>query len=191
MGRTLWATVDQSRFVHVPDDARLPEGPLVVRSLTGREQRVEPVAIEVFEVPGDEAKAIIGEQLKAFFGKAKTVATAALAALRTPAPSTGEPAAPPLTLEGLKEIARDLERAAKEAVETPEVAEARMAQISGALRKEGVGEDVAAAVEKLPERLREALASEELSAAVDDLSAQLREASRRLDEELKKRPGGA
>jgi hypothetical protein len=193
MASTLYASEDQSRFFHVPDDARLPEGPMAVRSLTGRELRVEPVAIEVFEVSSDEAKAIIGEQMRVFLGKARSLATAALAALRTPPaaqPSDAAPA-PELTVEGLKAMARDLAQAAKETVNDPDVAQARMAQVSGALRAEGVDEDVVTAVEKLPERLREALQSDELAAAVDELTARLRAATAEIDAELNKKPDDA
>ncbi|MFZ5479916.1 MAG: hypothetical protein ACOZNI_24340 [Myxococcota bacterium] len=182
MGRTLYASDDRTRYFHVPDDVRLVEGPYVVRTLTGRELRVEQVAIEIFEIPEDEAKAIVRAQLDVFLGKAKNVASAALAALRSHAPDPSP--APPASPEEVKAIVRDLAAAANETINDPDVARARAEKIAGALRAEGADEDVAAAVEKIPERLREALQSEELANAVDELTAALRKATAELDAEL-------
>jgi hypothetical protein len=62
---TLWANPMRSRFFLVPDEHPLPPGDFVLRTITGREQRVNSAALVPFEVSEEQAK----EWLKDEFGK--------------------------------------------------------------------------------------------------------------------------
>src|SRR6516225_2755413 len=62
---TLWASYERSRFFLVSDDCPLSSGNFVLRTITGREQRVDPTAVAPFEVTEEEAK----EWVKGEFGK--------------------------------------------------------------------------------------------------------------------------
>jgi hypothetical protein len=62
---TLWSNSVRSRFFLIPDDNSLPPGDFVLRTITGREQRVASAALAPFEVSEEQAK----EWLKDEFGK--------------------------------------------------------------------------------------------------------------------------
>jgi hypothetical protein len=62
---TVWTNRERSRFFLVPDGEQLPLGKLVLRTLTGRELKVDPSSVAEFEVSEAEAK----EWLKGEFGK--------------------------------------------------------------------------------------------------------------------------
>jgi len=81
---TLYAAEDRKRFFHVPDDARLPPGDFVVRSLTGKKLAADPVALDVYEVPEAEAMKLAQEVLGSFAEKVRTVAMSAAKALSAP-----------------------------------------------------------------------------------------------------------
>src|SRR5215217_6382078 len=62
---TLWADPPRNRFFLISEDHILPSGDLVLRTLTGREQRVDEAALPPFEVTEEQAK----DWLKGEFGK--------------------------------------------------------------------------------------------------------------------------
>jgi hypothetical protein len=62
---TLWANSTRSRLFLLPDDHLLPPGDFVLRTITGREQRVEEMSLTPFEVTEEQAK----EWLQGEFGK--------------------------------------------------------------------------------------------------------------------------
>jgi len=65
-GATLYATLDQSRFFHVPMDATIPEGGLPVRTLSGGRMDLDQQALEAYEVDEARAKEIVRDQLGSF-----------------------------------------------------------------------------------------------------------------------------
>ena len=64
-GNTLWSDAARTRFFLVADEDKLPLGGFILRTITGREQRVDPTAVAAFEVTEDQAK----EWVKGEFGK--------------------------------------------------------------------------------------------------------------------------
>jgi len=64
-GDTLWSDAARSRFFLVPDEKKLPPGDLILRTITGRVQRVDAIAVAPFEVTEEQAK----EWVKGEFGK--------------------------------------------------------------------------------------------------------------------------
>lgn len=197
---TLYATADQTRFFHVPDDASLPPGDLVVRSLTGKKISADPVALDVYEVPEAEAMRLAQEVLGGFAEKLRAVTMSAAAALAKPArldPEAvaareervagylklgreqlrGDPAALGAALKGAMQ---DIVNAAQETVHAPEVAEERMRDVAEALRQEGAPAGTPEMLEGLPDRLRALLASEDVLAKVESAAADLRAAAAEL-----------
>ena len=197
---TLYATADQTRFFHVPDDASLPPGDLVVRSLTGKKIAADPVALDVYEVPEAEAMRLAQEVLGGFAEKLRAVTMSAAAALAKPArldPEAvaareervagylklgreqlrGDPAALGAALRGAMQ---DIVNAAQETVHAPEVAEERMRDVAEALRQEGAPAGTPEMLEGLPDRLRALLASEDVLAKVESAAADLRAAAAEL-----------
>jgi len=197
---TLYATADQTRFFHVPDDASLPPGDLVVRSLTGKKISADPVALDVYEVPEAEAMRLAQEVLGGFAEKLRAVTMSAAAALAKPArldPEAvaareervagylklgreqlrGDPAALGAALKGAMQ---DIVNAAQETVHAPEVAEERMRDVAEALRQEGAPSGTPEMLEGLPDRLRALLASDDVLAKVESAAADLRAAAAEL-----------
>jgi hypothetical protein len=64
--RTLYATLDQARFFHVPVEAELVPGGLPVRTLSGGRIDLDPSFLAPYEVDEPTAKAIVREQLGTF-----------------------------------------------------------------------------------------------------------------------------
>jgi hypothetical protein len=62
---TLWSNTSRTRFFLISDEQPLPLGDLVLRTITGGEQRVDPTAVAAFEVTEEQAK----EWVKGEFGK--------------------------------------------------------------------------------------------------------------------------
>ncbi|MDP2308026.1 MAG: hypothetical protein Q8P18_18520 [Pseudomonadota bacterium] len=197
---TLYATEDRKRFFYVPDDASLPSGDFVVRSLTGKKLTVDPVALDVFEVPEAEAMKLAQDVLLGFADKVRTAAMGVAKALTQPpklhpeaVKAREERVAANLKLgreqlrddpaalgAALKATFTGILQAAQETVHEPEVAKERMKDVAEALRQEGLIPEGTDGVEGLPERLRELLASEDTVAKLDEISQDLRKASAEL-----------
>ena len=71
MPLTLWTTPDRTRHFLVPDDAALPEGPLTLRTASGRDRTVDPEAVAPYEVSETEARAWLESQLRDVLDEAK------------------------------------------------------------------------------------------------------------------------
>jgi len=201
--RTLYASDDQKRFFHVPDGARLPAGPLVVRSLTGKKLLVEPVAVEIYEIPEAEARMIAAAMVSGFAEKVAAVAGVAVQALNAPPPPADEgrdrqeariAAAlhvsreqlhndPEAVKAGLAAVLDGLLHAVQDTAERPADARARASDIAEALRQEGADPDVVHAVEAFPELLRERLASDDTLRKIEAAAERLREAAAELRRE--------
>jgi hypothetical protein len=61
----LWSNPERGTFFLVPDDCGLAAGSFVLRTITGREQRVDESTLAEFEVTEEQAK----EWVKSEFGK--------------------------------------------------------------------------------------------------------------------------
>jgi hypothetical protein len=201
--RTLYASTDRKRFFHVPDDAKLPAGDLVVRSLTGKKLEVDPIVLGVYEVPEAEAMVLAQGILGGFAEKLRAVAVSAGKALNAPPRRDPEAVAarearearvaeslrisretlkgdPAAVGEALKATLAGLLATARETVHEPEVAREKMKDVAEALRQEGVEPGAAAVLEELPDRLRELLASEDTVAKLEAAAADLRKAAAEL-----------
>lgn len=203
---TLYATADRARYFLVPDDARFPPGDLVVRSLTGRKLEVEAMALEVFEIPEDQAKQIAQQTVSEFGQKALGVLGAAVKAMKEAprldpevAAQRAERVAETLKLSAeqlrddpkavgaaVKSLLEGLVKAAQETVVAPELAAERMKDVGEALRQQGVDPEAAAKIEALPDRIRAILGSEETVAAVELATERLRAAAADLRAEIER-----
>jgi DNA-binding LacI/PurR family transcriptional regulator len=61
--KTLWTDADKTRQFLIPDALQLPLGDFLLRTATGREQRVDPAALAPFEVSAEEARTWAKAQL--------------------------------------------------------------------------------------------------------------------------------
>jgi len=59
----LWSNTDRTRQFSIPEALQLPPGEFVLRTGTGREQRVDPTALVTFEVSAEQAQAWAKAQL--------------------------------------------------------------------------------------------------------------------------------
>lgn len=64
--RTLYITLDQARFFHVPMEVELVKGGLPVRTISGGRIDLDPDMLAPYEIEETRAKQIVGEQLGAF-----------------------------------------------------------------------------------------------------------------------------
>lgn len=69
--RDLWTTADRARHFLVPKDRDISTGELVLRTTSGHERRVDPVAVARYEVSEAEARAWLESQLHEVLGEAK------------------------------------------------------------------------------------------------------------------------
>lgn len=69
--RMVFATLAEDRFFHLPAEHGLPEGALVLRSLTGQRLEVDPEAAAAFEVSEAEAQALVQTQMRGFLDRAR------------------------------------------------------------------------------------------------------------------------
>lgn len=204
---TLYATADRTRFFQVPDDATLPPGDLVVRSLTGRKLEADPVALDVYEIPEEEAMRIAQALLGGFAEKVRAVTMSAAAALQKPPPLDPEavkareervaaylklgrdqlredPAALGAALKG---ALQDIVKLAQETVHAPEVAQARMQDVAEALRQEGAPPGTAEAIEVATETLRDLLASPEVLGKIEQATAELKAVTEEIRREAERK----
>lgn len=201
--RTMYATKDQKRFFHIPDDATLEAGTMVLRSLKGEKREVAEAAVAPFEVPEEQAKAIVAEDLKKFAKNAQDFLVNAAAAVRAaatrpnPAVEAARPKAemnlasvlgmtpdevranPEKAVDALKATLQGMATTLRDAGRTDdpasrEAAQARMKAVSEHLRTVG-GEEYAGPLEGLPERIQKFLSDPELE-------KQIRTATDRLTE---------
>ena len=70
--KTLWSNVEKTRQFLIADIYQLPPGDFLLSTATGREWRVDPVALAKFEISDEEAKAWLKEQLRCVMKKLGT-----------------------------------------------------------------------------------------------------------------------
>lgn len=82
MSKTVWSNADRTRHFLIPDDADLPSGDFVLRTVIGRQMEVDEAAAVPYEVSQEEARAHLKEQLGAVMDEAKTKLTGFVEHLR-------------------------------------------------------------------------------------------------------------
>lgn len=95
--KTLWSDVTGTRHFLIPDGQQLPSGEFILRTVTGRQQRVDPNVLASFEVTREEAKIWLQEQFGQVVEQAKGAVMDMLRGGQTPppdfeAPSSEQPA---------------------------------------------------------------------------------------------------
>ena len=76
--KTLWSDFTRTRHFLIPDNENLPSGDFILRTLTGRQQQVDPKALEPFEISQEQAKAWLKDQFGQVLQSAKGVVMDAL-----------------------------------------------------------------------------------------------------------------
>ncbi|TNE92594.1 MAG: hypothetical protein EP330_01225 [Deltaproteobacteria bacterium] len=214
MSKTLYSTPDNTRFFHVPDQAKLPEGDVVLRSLRGRTLRVNENSVSTFEVSEERAKELAAVEMEAIARQARELMTGAGSFLRGLAAGMTQPPAPPAdrperrqtiadalgvtpeqltsdpqaVLEGLKNIGAGLKKAMEDGLEQAPSARTRERQEAVVAKlQELLGEDGVPSADELPGKLRELLGTDELEAGLRKAAADLKAASQRLRETTPRR----
>jgi hypothetical protein len=215
--KTLYASADERRFFHIPDDVVLPAGAFTIRSLSGRAREVDPVVLDVFEVPEAEAQALARAAMEAWVETGKKMVAGVTTALRDAARGQPTAATPPsvdaqydraadalgvtreqlhgdpkAVLAGLTDALKGIAAVARESIDPASAADGkqRMEALAARLRKDGLPADAATTIEELPETLRQVLGSAELEQTVRDASRRLTELSAQLDERKAPKTGG-
>lgn len=215
--KTLYASADERRFFLIPDDAALLPGDFAIRSLSGRARQVDPVVLDVYEIPEAEAQAVARAAMEGWVETGKKVVASVTTALRDAA--KGQPTAaaspavnaqydraadaigvtreqlhgdPQAVLAGLTDALKGLAAVARESIDPVSAADGkqRMEALAARLRKDGLPADAATTIEELPETLRQVLGSAELEQTVRDASRRLNELSAQLDAKKAPKTGG-
>jgi hypothetical protein len=205
--KVVFATKDQKRFFHIPGDAELAAGPLVLRNLKGEKKEVDEAAVSGFEIPEEQAKAIVAEDLKKFARNAQDFLTKAASVMRAAAAPTPEKTErqgkaemnfaailgmtpdevrgnPEKTMEALKATLMGMATTLRDAArnddpESKVAAEGRMRAVAEHIKTVG-GEEYAGPIEELPERLKKFLADPKLEQQIRDASSRLKELAAEL-----------
>lgn len=205
----VYANESQDRFFQIPDDATLPAGPLVLRTLSGGRLEVDEAAATAFEIPEALAKALVKEEVAGFARKAAGALSSLggiLSAVGQGArPAPRDPAAPPQVLAeslglspealrtdpdavaaGFKHLLDGLRDTAIDALrDAPEARVATRQRIDAFVSGMGSGAPAPEDLEKLLESVRTALGDPALEARIRAASDKLDAATRRLREEGK------
>ncbi|MEN9785594.1 MAG: hypothetical protein RLZZ299_858 [Pseudomonadota bacterium] len=179
-GRTLYADSARERFFHVPDDAALPAGELVLSSLTGKTLSTTADAAAPYEVDEAEAQRIVAQRLEAFGDGMRQImgsAAAALAGLKPDAPpgprsAFRDPATVGPALEG---VLKDILGAVRDLEVDPASVDARMKSMADAVRAKDP--QAAQDLEAIPDALRELIADPKVLGAMEEAAADLRSAA--------------
>lgn len=205
--KVVFATKDQKRFFHIPDDAQLAAGPLLLRNLKGEKREVDAEAVAAFEIPEDQAKAIVAEDLKKFARNAQDFLVKAASVVRAAAKPTPEAEAqrgksemnfasvlgmtpdevranPEKTMEALKATLMGVATTLRDAARTddPEsraAAQDKMKAVAEHIKTVG-GEEYAGPLEELPERIKKFLSDPKLEQQIRDASTRLTELAAEL-----------
>jgi hypothetical protein len=199
--KTLYADPSQTRFYWIPDDAAIPPGELVLRSLTGKRLDVSAAAVQDYRITEEQAKELTREVV----ARASKTASALLAGLGgmlqeaskraaevgRPPPGDREPKVadalgvtedqlrndPDAVVEGIKRAGQGLQQVLKEAIDTGREADAATRERVRRLA-EMAGANIDATqttVDELLEKLREFLANPELEKRVNDATTRLKD----------------
>ena len=68
---TLWSDMERSRFFLIPQDHQISPGEFSLRTITGRQIKVEPNALAPFEISREEAKIWLNSQFGQIVEEAK------------------------------------------------------------------------------------------------------------------------
>lgn len=205
--KVVYATKDQKRFFHIPVNAELAAGPLLLRNLKGEKREVDAEAVAAFEIPEAEAKAIVAADLKKFARNAQDFLVKAAAVVRGAAAPTPESAAqrgksemnlasvlgmtpdevrgnPEKTMEALKATLLGVATTLRDAARTddPESradAQSRMKAVADHIKSVG-GEEYSGPLEELPERIKKFLSDPKLEQQIRDASTRLTELAAEL-----------
>ena len=71
LAKTVWSNQERTRHFLIPDEAELPPGSFVLRTVVGRQRDVDEAAALAYEVSREEAKAWLSSQMSEVFGEAK------------------------------------------------------------------------------------------------------------------------
>ena len=69
--QTLWSDGSRNRHFLISEDKKLPSGDFILRTITGRQQEVDPEAVVPFEVSREEAKEWVKTELGGVLGDLK------------------------------------------------------------------------------------------------------------------------
>jgi hypothetical protein len=201
--RTMYASPDRKRFFHIPDDARLPAGSFVVRSLKGAKLEVDESSLTPFELDEAAAKAIVKAEVARVAKSTQQFLAGAAAALRSARPmqpGDGEGASPTFAgilgmtpdqvrsnpqeaMEAFKQTLRSFAETVRDAAQpatNPEAVSAKDRVRAMSQFLEAQGSEFAGTVEQLPERLHKFLANPELEQQLRKVSQDLRSAAAEL-----------
>lgn len=175
--RTLYADSARERFFHVPDDAALPPGDVVLSSLTGVRLATSAEALSPFEVDEATAQHIVTQRLEAFGEGVRRVMGSAASALAGLAPE--KPVGPrsvfrdPATVgPALEGVLKDVLGAVRDLEADPASVDARMKVMADAVRAKAP--EVAQDLESIPDTLRELIADPQVLEALDEAASELR-----------------
>lgn len=206
--RTVYANSDQSQFYWIPDAAKLPAGPLKLRSLKGDRKDVDPAAAAAYEIPEDQAKAIVAEDLKQIARRAQDFLVGAAGLLRAAAKPVTTAVKeqqqksemnfasalgmtpdevredPDKALDALKTTLTGLANTLRDRLQENDTearanAEDRIRAVAGKW-KDIAGEEYTGPIEEFPEKLRAYLANPELAKQIEDAAKRLRELAAEL-----------
>jgi hypothetical protein len=203
--RTMYASADAKRFFWVPNDEKLPDGPFVIRSLTGKRHSVDEAALKPFELEEERAKEITQQELARITQRAGNLLAGAASLMRE---AVKKPATPPLSpkaetnianalgiteeqlrkdpkalLDSLGTVAQGFAATLKEAISSDPAerdrAKERMEILANLVRQETGAESTP--IEQMPEKIREYLANPETAAKVGEATEKLKQVSADLD----------
>lgn len=209
--KILYADPSQTRFFWIPDDAAIPPGELVLRSLTGKQLDVSAAAVQEYRITEERAKELTREAVAnvsrmassflAGLGGILQEASRRAADVGRPPPGEREPEVakalgvteeelhndPDAVMDGLKRAGQGLQQVLKEAIEGGREADASTRERIKRLA-EIVGANVDEAQESVDDlivKLKEYLADPELTKRVHDATTRLKDLADELGTERK------
>jgi len=138
MNKTLWSTPDRARCFLIPDDRELPPGDLLLITLTGKRQEVDPAAAAEFEISREEAKTWVQAELKEVLGEVRGKIQGALDEVRR---KWEEKAAAPENQEARRSAAETLEGLAAGLERAGSAAAEKLRAAAQGLRREEEAQD--------------------------------------------------
>jgi hypothetical protein len=211
---SLWINATRTRYFLIPDDQEIRNGDFILYTLTGDEKKVDPAALESFEIAQEEANSHLQTEMSKAMEQAKSAITNLLTfgtqAGSHKAPSAPSPAANQ-TQEGLNIISALLGVPPEELQNNPEAAKDSLGKlllglktiVEGATtqeseqieylrtqmqtmqeRLEEQGIKFEAGLEELPEHLRDWYLSTNHQQNLKEMSSGLREFADQLDQLL-------
>ena len=207
----VYAGPNQQRFFWIPTGYQPQPGPVVVRSLTGRKLMMSQAEADQLQIPEQQAKALVEQQLKGLGQTAAKVVSSVghhmrQAAGAQPTPQPSGDAGPTLmadtlgvtpeqlrndpkaVLAGLQTFLQGVVTSAKQAAsdnpaDQAEVT-ARMEHLAALVERETGSDQATQAIADLPKAIADLLVSPELLGGLDKLTADLNQATADLQETM-------